>query len=173
MDYKKKEQLASLNGNDFEQEIVNFSQENKNELLYFIIDTLKDTSKLILLLQKGASAKQLIGEEEVMLWTVAFSRDLYKSENELYLPLLIPYIFDNFTNKFKDESEIVIKSSLRKYKAIINKSNMAYNSLGYESNKIEEKLDDEYYRLLNDLEIDLEKLNINTIKTSIKSNLKF
>ena len=74
-----------------------------------------------------------------MMWTIAFIRDVDKEEGEQYLPILIQYIFNNFTEEFKEKSNKIIQTEMNKYKAIIRRSDMAYSSVGYESKNIQTK----------------------------------
>lgn len=164
MDYERKRWFLDLDMLLFKDNITNLSKEEKNELLFFIIDTLGDYSKFKCLLENGASARQFIGDEKTMMWTIAFTRDVDKNEGEQYLPILIQYIFNNFTEEFKEKSNKLIQTEMNKYKAIIRRSDMAYSSVGYESKNIQTKLDKEFEKILSNLAESLMKLNKKQIK---------
>ena len=132
-----------LNEEDFESYINTLSQDNLNSLLFESIDCLWDRKKIELLLQKGADANYLV-KDGVMLWTIAFSRDLITFEKYTITDILISYIFDIFTKEFQEQCKNELIKSLNHYNHIMNKSNMYYNNLGYETKKGKELLDKEY-----------------------------
>ena len=161
-------ELLNLNNNDFKNKVINFSQKEKDQLLYDVIDGLWSHEKLSYLLEQGANPKQFIGEERIMLWSIAFSRDRSSEKENMYLSSLIPYLFNNFTDEFKEGVKLIEKISLNKYKVIMNRSDIAYNSVGYESGKIAKKLDEEYSNILNDFENNVEQLNETSLANEVK-----
>lgn len=169
MKNNKKKELLQLDNDEFKNKAMSFSQQEKDKLLYWVIEELWPCEKFNILLEQGANPKQFIGEEKIMLWTIAFSSDRKTEQKELYLSLMIPYLFNNFTDEFKEGTKLIEKNALNKYKVIMNRSDIAYNSVGYESDKIAKKLDEEYSNILNDFENNVEQLNKNSLENEIKT----
>lgn len=148
---------SKLTEKEFIFYVNTLSEYDLDLLLCESVDRIFGKEKVEILLEKGANANQLV-EDGVMLWTVAFSRNLITFEDYTVTDLLMTYIFNLFTKEFKDQCRNELIKSLNAYNAIINKSNMYYKNLGYETKNGKNLLDQEHEQILDSFADNIEKI---------------
>lgn len=141
---------------DFEDFVKELEKKEKSILLYKYVENVESIKKIDILLKHGANPN--ISRHDVKLWRVAFAKDLFREENELVVPKLIPYIFANDEKEFINKANELIFKKWNEYKCLNNRSDIADNNL-QNSNKIQKMIDNSYNDLVDQLAEDIDNLS--------------